>query len=153
MEDLMSSKEMEDTLYYQDYIVRNLFYKLGWAINQLASKRCNIEIGESMAGVEIKQDKKMADTGNIYIETAEIHFGNSFVPSGVNRKDNTIFYCIGNWDTAYIFVKKQLKYLCDNYHKLGFKYTETPTSKGILIPLSYFDKHPLYVVAQISLGV
>ena len=122
---------MEESLEYQDFIAIELLKKFGWCLNQLSSKRYQIEVGESITCIEIKNDKCMAKTGNLYIETAERHYTPNFVPSGINRKDNTMLWVIGDYQTAYIFSKNQLKYMCDNYKKYGFKTTETETSKGV----------------------
>ena len=146
----MTGEQLEEILIYQDFITIQLHKQLGWSLNQLASKKYNIEIGESLSGIEIKNDKKMAETGNLYIEIAEHHYQEQFVKSGVYRDDNTILWCIGDFDTAYIFVKKQLKYLCENYQKYGFKKIQTGNSIGILIPTSFFDAHDLYVIKKLN---
>lgn len=145
----MSGEELEDILIYQDFITIQLLKQLGWSLNQLASKRYNIDVGESMAGIEVKNDKRMNETGNLYIETAERHHGKEFVPSGIDRKDNTLFWCIGDFNVAYIILKKQLKFLCDNFERFGFKKTETDTSKGILIPTKFLDDNDIYVVKKL----
>lgn len=144
----MNSQELEECLIYQDFITMQL-YKLGWSVNQLASRKYNIEVGESIAGIEIKNDKRMSDTGNIYVELAEKGQKGIFVQSGINRQDNTIFWCIGDFKTVYILVKKQLKYLCDNYQKFGFKTVKTETSHGVLIPTKFLDEHDIYVVKKL----
>ena len=145
----MSSEELEEVYIYQDFISIQLLKKLGWSINQLASRKYNIEVGESIAGVEIKNDKKMAETGNIYVELEELARTGKFVPSGVNRQDNTLLWCIGDMKMAYILVKKQLKFLCDHYERFGFKKVEAPTSKGILIPTKWLDQNDIYVVKKL----
>lgn len=146
----MSGEELEEILIYQDFITIQLLKQLGWSLNQLASKKYNIDVGESMSGIEIKNDKRMSETGNLYIETEEHHYqSEKFVPSGVNRKDNTILWCIGDDKVAYIMVKKQLKFLCDNYERFGFKKAQTHNSKGILIPLKWLDDHDIYVVKKL----
>lgn len=146
----LSGEELEDTLIYQDFISLKLFHDLGWSVNQLASRKYNIEIGESIAGVEIKNDKKMSETGNLYIELAEKKpWGDGFVPSGIEREDNTLFWCIGDFKVAYVIVKKQLKFLCDNFERFGFKKVQTGTSVGILIPTKFLDEHEIYVVKKL----
>ena len=147
----MSIDELEESARYQDYVSMQLHNQLGWSINLFTSRHYQYNYGESLAGVEIKYDKKMATTGNLYIELYERHNNTqNFVASGINRDDNTIFWCIGDYETAYIFVKSQLKYLCDNFKQNSFKIVETETSKGVLIPVSYFEKHKLYVVKKMN---
>lgn len=146
----MNGEELEETLIFQDFITLQLFQKLGWSVNQLASKKYNIEYGESLAGIEIKNDKRMKETGNIYVELAESHYEQNFVPSGINRDDNTLIWCIGDFDVAYLIVKKQLKFLCDNFQRYGFKKVQTDTSIGILIPTSFLDKNDIYVLKKLD---
>lgn len=66
----LSGEELEDTLIFQDFVTDKL-YQIGWSINAYSSKKYNIEKGESIAGIEIKHDKKMKETGNLYIEMYE----------------------------------------------------------------------------------
>lgn len=141
--------KLEVGLQYQDFITLKL-YSMGWSLNQFSSLKYQVKYGENIAGIEIKNDLQMQKTGNIYIELYEkAHTGN-FVYSGINRQDNTILWLIGDYNVAYVFVKKQLKYLCDNYQKYGFKKVETETSIGILIPISFLDAHDLYVVKKLK---
>ena len=141
--------KLEVGLQYQDFITLKL-YSMGWSLNQFSSLKYQVEYGENIAGIEIKNDLQMQKTHNIYIELYEkAHTGN-FVFSGINRQDNTILWLIGDYNVAYVFVKKQLKYLCDNYQKYGFKKVETETSKGILIPVSFLEKNDIYVVKKLE---
>ena len=147
----MTKDELEESLKYQDFIADQLLNELGWCINLYTSRFYQYNYGESRAGVEIKFDKKMASTGNLYIELEERHSTDKdFVPSGINRQDNTLHWCIGDYNEAYIFVKAQLKSLCTRCNEYNFRYIKTDTSRGILIPLSFFDKHGLYVVKKLN---
>lgn len=146
----MNGEELEETLIYQDFITMQLFQKLGWSINQLASKKYNIEYGESLARIEIKNDKRMKETGNIYVELYESHYEGKFVPSGINRDDNTLIWCIGDFDVAYLIVKKQLKFLCDHFQRFGFKKVQTETSIGVLIPTKFLESNDIYVLSKLN---
>ena len=146
----MEYTEIEETLQFQDFVTQALFYKLGWSINVLASYKSNIEIGESLAGIEIKNDKKMAETGNIYIELYELSRTGKFVPSGINRDDNSMIWCIGDKHKLYIIVKKVLKFLCEKYERFNFKKVETETSKGVLIPVSFLEQHDIYYITKLE---
>lgn len=141
--------KLEVGLQYQDFITLKL-YSMGWSLNQFSSLKYQVEYGENIAGIEIKNDLQMQKTHNIYIELYEKAHTGSFAFSGINRQDNTILWLIGDYNVAYVFVKKQLKYLCDNYQKYGFKKVETETSIGILIPISFLDAHDLYVVKKLK---
>lgn len=143
----MNYEELESTYQFQDY-VQELLYKTGIPINCFASQKYNYEVGESIAGVEIKQDKKMKETGNIYIELYEKHYQKEkWVASGILRNDNTIFYVIGDYDHIYMFAKKQLKGVIAK-NKDKFKKVETETSIGILIPEEYIKKNDALVLIE-----
>lgn len=143
----MDGKSLEDTLIFQDYIT-DIMYKTGIPINCYSSRKYNIEKGESIGRVEIKQDKKAKETGNIYIEVAERQKSNtsSYVDSGIFRKDNTLFVLIGDYDEMWLFSKKQLQNIVK--HNKEFKIVQTETSIGVLIPLSYLDKHPSVILVK-----
>lgn len=145
----MDKELIEEGYEYQDFISVKLL-KLGMNLNQFVSRKYQYEIGESVSGIEVKYDKKMNQTGNIYIELEEKHYGSNFVPSGVNRQDNTWIYLIGDKTVAYMFLKHQLKFLCDNYEKYKFKKVETETSKGILIPLKFLEEKSIYVAKKLK---
>lgn len=145
MEKLMTPQELEDILKYQDF-VEGILYDIGLPIGLYRSKKWNIEKGESRAGVEIKNDKRFAETGNLYFETYERRDKNGFwVESGLNRDDNTIMIFIGDYDRGWLFSKNILKAICQ---KDCFKRVETDTSKGVLIPIEYFEKNPLLVMRE-----
>ena len=146
----MEYTEIEETLQFQDFVTKALFYKLGWSINVLASYKSNIEIGESLAGIEIKNDKKMAETGNLYIELEEKAKNGKFVPSGINRNDNSMIWCIGDYNKLYIIVKKVLKFLCEKYERFNFKKVEKETSIGILIPVKFLEQHDIYYITKLE---
>lgn len=146
----LSNEDLEIGWEYQDFISIQLLRQLGWSINQFVSRKYQVEVGESLAGIEIKNDRKMADTGNLYIELEELACNGKFVPSGINREDNALMWCIGDYKSAYILVKKQLKYLCEHYERFGFKKVETETSRGILIPVKFLEENDIYVVKKIN---
>jgi len=90
--------QIADGELYQDFIVDVLFEHLGLAVVQYTSKAYQYAVGESRTGVEIKHDKRYADTGNLYIETAEkaMPRPGPYVPSGIWRTDNAWLYVIGD---------------------------------------------------------
>lgn len=140
---MLSKEELEESAQFQDY-VSDLLYDIGIPINLYTSYKYQISKGESRAGVEIKLDKQMKK--NIYIEIAERHSINEpFVASGIMRKDNTIFYAIGNYEHVRLFSKKQLQILARSKE---FKRVQTDTSMGVLIPIEYVDKHSGIVLVE-----
>lgn len=134
-------------LHFQDFVIEEL-YKIGLPIISYSSKEFQNLIGENKAGIEIKLDRKFRNTNNLYIEFEEKSnpTNSSFVKSGILRNDNTWLYLIGDYQTIYIFSKKQLIILlkhCQLHPKNKEKLilVLTPTSKGMLLPLSLCEKY------------
>lgn len=115
---------------YQDFIAEYL-YKMGLPLFNYASEKYQKTKGENKLGVEIKYNRKLGKTGNLYIETDEKSNPNNrdFVPSGINRNDNTWLWVTGTKRIAFIFSKRMLHLIEPKY-----RHVETPTSKGFLIP-------------------
>lgn len=135
---------------FQDFITEKLAKEFGIAITIFQSKKYQFQRGESLQGVEIKYDarstgdctyKQYAATGNVAIEIAEkSHAGiKEFSPSGIYRRDNSWIYVVGNFDCAWIFMKKHLILM----HKSG-KYktlTTRPTLQSMLLPIADADAY------------
>lgn len=139
----------EEDLQYQDFVTDKMHELLGWNLNCYASLKWNIEKGESLSRIEIKNDRQMESTGNLYIETAERCWNEnkpSFVPSGIFREDNTLLWWVGDYKRAFIMSKRLLKAL---YYKVNFKKVETATSQGFLIPISYINKNPWVIIEEL----
>jgi len=126
-------EQLKSGLHFQDFVIEKL-YEMGIPLISYSSKEYQIIHGENKAGVEIKFDKKFRTTGNFYIEVYEKSNANNqnFVKSGILRNDNTWLWAQGDFETIYIFSKKQLIIL---YNSSKFKKVETLTSKGFLIPV------------------
>jgi hypothetical protein len=138
-------KEMlKKGLHFQDFVVEEL-YKIGLPIISYSSKEFQNMIGENKAGIEIKLDQNFRKTGNIYIEYAEKSKAenNNYIDSGVLRNDNTWLYLIGDYETIYIFSKKQLLILKDTSK---VRHVQTPTSKGYLLSLNLVEKYCIKVI-------
>ena len=120
----------------------------GLPIKTYSSFSYQVNKGESRVGVEIKKDNVYKTSKRLYFETHEKK-GNSnkWVESGVLRDDNTVFYFIGDYEKAWLFSKKQILKLKDMEIKGKLNVTTkdengNETSKGVAIPIEYFDKHP-----------
>lgn len=129
------NKQIESALLYQDFVVDTMLNMLGFAVVVYSSKAYQQGVGESRTGVEIKNDKKYASTGNVYIEIAEKARPRpgAYAMSGIYRNDNTWLYVIGDYDTIFIFSKRTLLLL----HKSGRYKTitnGTATSEAFLLP-------------------
>lgn len=130
--------KLKEGEHYQDFVVEEL-YKAGLPIISYSSKKYQCEIGENKAGIEIKNDQKFRQTGNFYIEVAEKSNPDKkeYSPSGIYRDDNTWLYIIGDYQSIYIFSKKQLQFLFQQHTK---REVVTPTSKGFLLPIKDADE-------------
>ena len=137
----------EEDLQYQDFVTDKMHELLGWNLNCYASLKWNIEKGESLSRIEIKNDRLMESTKNLYIETAEKDKNGNFVPSGIFRKDNSIVWWVGNYTQAFLISKRMLKKL---YEANIFQEKETPTSKGFLIPIAYIRKKPWTIITELK---
>lgn len=134
-----TKEQLEEANRYEDF-AELIMYMFGMPIGVFRSKEYQIMKGESRGRVEIKNDKRFKETGNLYIETHEKQpEATEWVESGILRKDNSWFWFIGDYEKAWLFVKKQLRNLVDSKK---FKNVETETSKGVVIPIKYFEQHP-----------
>ena len=66
--------------------------------------------GENAAGIEIKRDMRLRETGNLYIEYAEKHDPRSsqWVPSGILKNDNSRFFLLGDFGQFYVLRRDDL---------------------------------------------
>lgn len=134
-----AKEDLEAGNRYEDFASDKL-YEVGLPMQTYSSFKWQVEKGESRAGIEIKNDRLFNKTGNLYFETHEKKpEATEWVESGLLRKDNTVFIFIGDYIKAWLFSKKQLLVLIKN---TNFKKVETETSKGVLIPIKYFEQHP-----------
>lgn len=126
-------KKLEEGLTYQDFVMEKL-YEVGIPLISYSSKKYQVERGENKAGIEIKNDQRFRETGNFYIELAEKSWEGSkkYVSSGIQRDDNTWLYVIGDYETIFIFGKRQLQCMANK-----FRQVQTPTSIGYLLPVDY----------------
>jgi hypothetical protein len=119
---------------FQDF-VSDMLYDTGIPINLYTSKKYQYNKGESRAGFEIKHDRQFESTGNLFIEVKERHDPEGqYVPSGILRKDNTLFYVIGDYKRTFLFGKKQLIKLIKT-QKFRLVENGDKTGIGYLIPV------------------
>lgn len=132
-------EKFQASLQYQDFVSDQLRKKYGIILGIYSSYEYQIQFGESASGIEVKYDRRMAETGNIYIETHEKTRPENpeFVKSGIYREDGTWAWLIGDYEKAFLFAKNQLIHLHQQtqfYEMRHIKEVENPTSKGILLP-------------------
>jgi len=133
------AEKLEQGLVFQDFCTTEL-YKRGIVVVGYASRRYQNNEGENMLGAEIKRDGRFRETGNLYLETAEKSHPDRpcYIPSGIMRKDNAWLYVIGDEKTFWIFSKKYLQMMADNYEE-----RRIATSIGRLMPVSDADEYCL----------
>lgn len=137
-------------LAYQDFVIEQLAKKIGIVVSNYSHKNNQYKTGENFQGVEIKYDDKMQDTGNLFFETFEkTHPDNpSWIPSGINRKDNSWLYLIGDYKRIYIFSKKYLPMMFSKLTKREI-IGKAKTSKGYLLFVAEAEK---YCLKRIEIG-
>lgn len=85
------------------------FKQRGRDIGLYYGREQQYHMGETAAGIEIKYDKRSAETGNYYIEYQErMHDGDRWVNSGILKEDRTRFYLLGTIEKFVIFEREWL---------------------------------------------
>lgn len=138
--DSKNPKSFEDGLEFQDFVADALCRELGLAISNFSSRRFQYTVGENKQGIEIKLDKRMADTGNVSIEVGEKSRADNprYVPSGILREDNSWLYVQGCKELLFIFSKKRL---VDLYNSKRYRVDELPTIRRFLMPMADAMRH------------
>ena len=146
-------KLLEEAWAYQDFITEQML-KMGISVNAYQSMVYQLKHGESASGIEIKNDKQMEKTGNVYIEFNQTTLrGTQNRDSGINQKDDSWLYIIGDYTKFYIFCKNQLRSLLYKVQKKPKYFWETYqirtshhknengeiTSNGLVIPVKYIE--------------
>ena len=128
---------------FQDFVV-DLLFDMGIVIQNYTSRKYQYEKGENKQGIEIKLDNWCSKSKRLSIEIAErTCIENSFVESGIYRKDNSFLYIQGNFDIVFIFQKSLLQLL----HKSGrYEEKEEETIKAFYLPFTDAEKYAAKVV-------
>lgn len=137
------SQKLQEGYEYQDFISDRLRCE-GINIGVYSSRKYQLERGESAIGIEVKLDKNFRRTGNLYIEVAEKSNENlkQYTDSGIFREDNAWGYLIGDYQEAFLLSTKQLRAVYKNFN---IKRVETPTSRGMLLPISFMNSQNLCI--------
>lgn len=126
------ARMVEKAIEYEDYVF-DLLRQNGLTATRYVSKKWQWKVGECSAGIEVKFDDRLEETGNIYIEIAEKAYpeeARHYCPSGIYRNDNSWLYIIGNYEEVYVFAKNTLQLLHSTHR---YKDVETPTSRAFLL--------------------
>jgi hypothetical protein len=118
---------------FQNYVLEVLRIEFGWEIRAHHTDEEQVQIGENSAGFEIKLDKKFRQTGNFWIECQERSNKHiPYSPAGIFAKDNAWLFIMGDYETIYIFSKKQLRVECEKRKHI---INNMDTSVGFLLPI------------------
>lgn len=129
---------------FEDIVYDYFNDELSWILSHYASKEAQFKRGENRQGVEIKNDQRYNETGNLFIsikrEYEYIHY-----PSGIYRDTETsqMFYVIGDKNNFWIIATKHLKaYYEKNTPQLfsGFTTDKGGKEYGFLLPLNIADR-------------
>jgi hypothetical protein len=103
------SDSLEKGLAFQDFVCIKLAER-NIVLQNIASKKYQIQVGENLQGFEIKLDTPCTRTGRLSIEVAEKSSRSAlfWTPSGIRREDNAIVYIQGNYDCFWVFMKNWL---------------------------------------------
>jgi hypothetical protein len=101
---------LEKGLAFQDFVCIALAER-HIVLQNIGSKKFQIEVGENLQGFEIKLDRRCTETGRLSIEVAEKSSRDVlwWTASGIMREDNSILYIQGNYDCFWVFGKKWLR--------------------------------------------
>lgn len=132
---------LNKSLPFQDHVAALLIKQRGLALTTWTSREWQLS-GENFQGVEIKYDREMHKTGNLYIEIAEKTWAENahFVKSGIFRGDNSWLYAIGDYSVLYVFGMVQLR---KAYSLKMYREVDIATSKGFLLPKAAADNSAL----------
>lgn len=117
--------------------------RLNIPLSHFVSKDAQFTRGENRQGVEIKNDQRYEQTGNLYISIKRCYEYKDY-PSGIYRDTETkqLFYVIGDENKFWVLATKHLM----KYHKTknpkevsGFKTLTGGTEYGFLLPTSVAD--------------
>lgn len=112
---------------FEDYCCLAL-QKLGSFIRTYASREYQKSHGETGGLLEIKFDRKLASTGNLFVETEC-----SGKPSGLYAQPHPLLWLQGDYDCAYLLARKDLLRmlpLSKSWSRKGFN------ASGFLVPAS-----------------
>jgi hypothetical protein len=148
-EDAKSKTSFQDGLEFQDFVCTQLA-RHAVLLQNLASKKYQIQVGENLQGFEIKYDDWCSKSDRISIEVAEKTRADpllQWTPSGILRNDNTWLYIQGNREILFIFAKRWLLNVHERHKdKPGFIIEKRGTIKTFYIDNITARKHAAKVL-------
>lgn len=140
--DAINANTFRDGVEFQDFVVKELSAR-GIVVQLYASKRYQIDIGESLTGAEIKLDRRCTDTGRLSIEIAEKTRADrdEWAASGIMRADNSWLYIQGNHQILFGFAKK---FLLNYFYRAKPEVREQPTIRSFYLPFPIAHQHAAF---------
>lgn len=141
------TQQLEEAFLFENHIAGLLKKRFDLDIGAFMDAQGQYDLGENALGIEIKNDKLLHKTGNLYIEFQEkaVATNTRYIDSGILKKDNTRFFLIGTADQFYILRKS---FLLQLYHQVTsgtmnnkVRIVTIATSKGMLLPLRHFKPY------------
>jgi hypothetical protein len=129
-----TTKKQQEGLEFESYIMDWFCSQKNINLSHYTLLKEQINKGENRQGIEIKNDQRFQETGNLFI-SVERDYGYTKYESGV-YKNQSWLYVIGNENEFYIFATKHLKqYYEHNKPQLfdGFKSIKNGIEKGFLL--------------------
>jgi hypothetical protein len=129
-----TTKKQQEGLEFESYIMDWFCSQKNINLSHYTLLKEQINKGENRQGIEIKNDQRFQETGNLFI-SVERDYGYTKYESGV-YKNQSWLYVIGNENEFYIFATKHLKqYYEHNKPQLfdGFKSIKNGVEKGFLL--------------------
>ena len=129
-----TTQKQQKGLQFESYIMDWFCSQKNINLSHYTLLKEQINKGENRQGIEIKNDQRFQETGNLFI-SVERNYGYTKYESGV-YKNQSWLYVIGNENEFYIFATKHLKqYYEHNKPQLydGFKSVKNGVEKGFLL--------------------
>jgi hypothetical protein len=129
---------------FEDIVYDYFNDELNWILSHYASKEAQFKRGENRQGVEIKNDQRYDETGNLFISIKRDYRFKEY-PSGIYRDTETkqMFYVIGDKNNFWIIATKHLRsYYEINKPELfsGFTTDKGGKEYGFLLPVNKADR-------------
>lgn len=113
---------------------------------------------ENKFNIEIKNDKRACETGNLYIEYEEKKDINSpWRTSSLLLSPECKYWIVGDIDNYYVLDHAKLVVLYQNFDKIsanfkgnGLRRAGNPTSKGMLIPIEYAMENSICLCTSVE---
>tara|TARA_B110000285_G_scaffold203670_1_gene239989 strand:+ start:19025 stop:19492 length:468 start_codon:yes stop_codon:yes gene_type:complete len=129
---------------FEDIVYDYFNDELNWILSHYASKEAQFKRGENRQGVEIKNDQRYNETGNLFISIKRDYKFKEY-PSGIFRDTETkqLFYVIGDKDNFWVLSTKHLR----EYFNIknpdlfsGFTTDKGGKEYGFLLPINKADR-------------